>query len=78
MPPPIDLEEFWMRILSEDSALIDFAWKALSAEEQRAVRDHLHVMMQEEGWHPAQRKAARTALRRIEKEKDPPKTPKGL
>jgi hypothetical protein len=76
MPPPIELEEFWMHILSEDSALIDLAWKSLSAGEQRAVRDHLYVMAREEGWHPDQRKAARTALRRIEKQEDPRTTPK--
>jgi hypothetical protein len=76
MPPPIDLEEFWMRLLSEEPALIHLAWKSLSAEEQRAVRDHLQVMTQAEGWHPTQRKAARTALRCIGKEQDPPKAQK--
>ena len=57
------LEEFWEDLLSEEPARIRRAWKELTDEECAAALEHLRRMSEEEGWQPAQKQAAATALR---------------
>jgi hypothetical protein len=57
-----DLEGLWDNLLSRDPDRIRRQWRDLSAEEQRAVLDHLARMVSEEGWLPMQRLSAQAAL----------------
>ncbi|MGB7539809.1 MAG: hypothetical protein WBM17_14800 [Anaerolineales bacterium] len=62
MTQTLDPELLWRRLLSGEPDLIRGAWETLDAEERDGVRRHLHAMVEEAGWQPEQRKAARAAL----------------
>ena len=59
----MNIEELWENLLSEEPEKIHLAWNGLTPEERAAVREHLHRMSTEDGWHPAQQQAAVTARR---------------
>jgi hypothetical protein len=63
-------EILWGRLLSGEPALIRAAWKTLNAAEQKGILRHLQAMAAEEGWQPAQRRAARSALRCLESNRE--------
>ena len=67
MSEPMEPETLWRRLLSGRPDLIRMAWNALDAEERKAVLRHLDAMAGGEGWHAAQRKAARAALLCLER-----------
>lgn len=56
------LEIFWDAILSRRPDQIRAAFAPLKAEDRRQLIAHLQRMVNEEGWHPEQRKSAQTAL----------------
>jgi hypothetical protein len=62
---PMEPEELWKHILSEQRTLIRRAWESLNGEERTSVKRHLRVMSTETGWHPGQRRAAEAALQCI-------------
>ena len=62
---PDSLEQFWANILSEEPETVRDAWAPLTEDEKSAVYGHLGRMVNEEGWHPSQRDAARAALQSI-------------
>ena len=57
-----ELESLWDQILSHQAASVQAAFNSLSAEEKAAIVSHLKRMASETGWHPEQRKSARSAL----------------
>jgi hypothetical protein len=59
---PDDLDALWEALLSSDPARIRHVWGDLSDDESLAVLAHLRRMRDEDGWDPAQREAATTAL----------------
>lgn len=59
-------EELWEHLLSQNTALIRFAWKSMNEEERNAVKRHLQTMARDAGWHPSQSRAAAAALQSIE------------
>lgn len=65
-----DPEELWSRLLSGDPTLIRAAWSKLDEEERGIIRRHLQTMSREEGWHTGQRRAALTALRCLEENRE--------
>lgn len=56
------LEIFWDAILSRNSELIQIACSELDEKERMELIAHLRRMVNEEGWHPEQRKSAQAAL----------------
>lgn len=58
----LSLETLWAGLLSHKPAQILRAWARLEAPERMAVLAHLREMAASEGWQPAQREAARSAL----------------
>jgi hypothetical protein len=61
----MNIEEVWEALLSENPAAIRKLWMDLTDDEALAVLEHLKRMASEEGWQPAQKQAAETALRVI-------------
>jgi hypothetical protein len=66
MSGSMEPEKMWHSLLSGSRVLIRAAWNELDSEGQTSVRRHLETMSSGEGWHAAQRAAARTALLCIE------------
>jgi hypothetical protein len=66
-------EDFWADILSADPGRVRRAFDRLAPDEAQRVRAHLRRMAIDDGWQPAQRERARTALRALEPR--PPSTP---
>lgn len=56
------LESFWEQLFSRDKAQIESAWRKLSSEQRKDIRDHLCSMVTELDWHPEQVKSAEAAL----------------
>ena len=59
------LEIFWDAILSRQPELIQAAFSQLDDQERKELIAHLQRMVNEEGWHPEQRKSAQAALASI-------------
>jgi hypothetical protein len=59
------LEILWGQLLSRQAALVRAAYARLEPDDQQAVVTHLRRMSAEAGWHPEQRKSARSALRAL-------------
>jgi hypothetical protein len=57
-----DLDQTWEALLSGEPARIRRVWAELTDEEALSVLAHLARMRDEDGWAPAQREAAETAL----------------
>jgi hypothetical protein len=57
-----DLDLLWEDLLSQDAARIRRAWGELTDDESLSVLAHLKRMRDDQGWSPAQREAAATAL----------------
>ena len=55
-------ENIWELLLSREPALIMSAYESLTPEEKKSVLEHLHRMVTESGWQPAQRLSAQVAL----------------
>jgi len=62
----LGLETLWAGLLSQKPAQILRAWARLDAPERTAVLAHLREMAAGEGWQPAQREAAQSALGELE------------
>jgi hypothetical protein len=60
------LQNFWDDILSSDPGNIRSAFASLDLATQSKVLAHLHRMVTEDGWHPAQQASARVALQTLE------------
>ncbi len=58
----------WELLLSRNPGWIAAAYESLSAEEKKAVRQHLTKMVSEPGWQPEQQESARAALDAIQNE----------
>jgi len=58
----LGLETLWEGLLSQKPVQILHAWARLEAPERSAVLAHLREMATGEGWQPAQREAAQSAL----------------
>ncbi|TLM99081.1 hypothetical protein FDZ73_22415 [bacterium] len=56
------LEIFWDAVLSRNPEQIRTACFGLDEKERMELIAHLQRMVNEEGWHPEQRKSAQTAL----------------
>jgi hypothetical protein len=63
-------ENIWELLLSREPALIMAAYGSLTAEEKKSVLEHLHRMVTESGWQPAQRLSAQAALEAIPRDLD--------
>ena len=59
------IEDIWSEILSQQDEKVDAACGLLTADEMKYVINHLHCMISEDGWHPAQIASAQFALNRI-------------
>ena len=59
------LDTLWADLLSSDTLRIQRVWNTLSADERRAVREHLTHLRAEDGWHPSQHASAAVALQVI-------------
>jgi len=64
------LEQLWDQVLSREPDSIRAAYAALDQPSQNEVRRHLERMVQEDGWHPEQRKSALAALNALETRAD--------
>lgn len=62
MDENFDIEIFWDDLLSQQSARIQAAFDLLSPAEKVKILQHLRRMTTDQGWHPNQVAAARTAL----------------
>jgi hypothetical protein len=58
----------WEVLLSREPILITAAYSSLTADQKRAVLEHLEKMVSEPGWQPGQRVSAQAALDAIPKE----------
>jgi len=58
----MSLEAMWAGLLSQRPSRIRRAWARLEPPERSSVLAHLRQMVDGEGWQPAQREAARSAL----------------
>lgn len=56
------LAGFWDGLLSREPDKIRAAYQTLDADMQQIVLAHLQRMVNEEGWHPEQRRSAQSAL----------------
>jgi hypothetical protein len=61
-PSDLSLEVVWAGLLSQRPPRIRRVWARLSQPERSSVLAHLRQMADGEGWQPAQRDAARSAL----------------
>jgi hypothetical protein len=59
------IEDIWSEILSQQEEKVDAAFGLLTVDEMKYVLDHLHRMISEDGWHPAQIASAQFALKRL-------------
>lgn len=55
-------ENIWELLLSREPTRIVAAYDSLTPEEKETVLEHLHRMINEPGWQPAQRVSAQAAL----------------
>lgn len=62
MDENFDIEILWEDLLSQQSNRIRAAFDLLTPAEQVKILQHLRRMTTDQGWHPAQVAAARTAL----------------
>jgi len=60
------LEMIWDGLLSMKEDMVRWAFQQLEETERIHALTHLKRMAQEDGWHPLQKEAARTALGFIE------------
>jgi hypothetical protein len=58
----LSLEAVWAGLLSQRPSRIRRVWAHLAPPERSSVLAHLRQMLDSEGWQPAQREAARSAL----------------
>lgn len=56
------IENIWEMLLSRELEWIRVAFETLDSQEKKAVRAHLHKMVEEPGWQPEQRISAQAAL----------------
>ncbi len=61
-----DLEALWDGLLSQEPERIRASFAGLTSGERQAVLAHLKEMAGGEGWHPAQRAAAQSALEALD------------
>jgi len=59
------IEDIWSEILSQQIEKVDAACGLLTADEMKYVLNHLHRMISESGWQPAQIASAQFALNRL-------------
>jgi len=60
------LETVWTELLSQRPSRIRRVWARLAPPERSSVLAHLRQMVDGEGWQPAQREAARSALEALD------------
>jgi hypothetical protein len=60
------LEKIWNDLLSRERETIIRAYRSLDPASQAEVRQHLHKMETEPGWHPEQVISARIALEALQ------------
>lgn len=60
-----NFDDLWLTLLSGNNGLIQRVWNDLTDEEARGVSDHLHKMVNEDGYSEEQKEAAQRALETI-------------
>lgn len=63
--PEAKFENIWEDLLSRLPQRTWQAFTTLDSDQQQVVVNHLKRMVEEEGWHPEQRKSAQAALEAI-------------
>jgi hypothetical protein len=64
----MNLEEFWIELLSREPERILTAWKTLDEDERTVVLNHLRRMETETDWTETQQLSARTALMTLQED----------